>query len=88
MRHDKKSSRDGKALRFLPTFNFTTSAGVVAMLLTQAMTLSLPALLADPGEPLNARTASRRPSRIQRHTGAGGRGMHRAWKHQRASGRA
>lgn len=29
-----------------------------------------------------------RPSRIQRHTGAGGGNMHRAWKRRRASGRA
>lgn len=84
MRYDKKATRDGKPLRFLPTFNFTASAGVVAMLLTQAMTLVLPPLPSEPEGP----TTSRRPSRIQRHTGAGGRGMPRAWKHQRASGRA
>lgn len=84
MRYDKKSSRDGKALRFLPTFNFTTSAGVLAALMAQALTLVLPPLPSEPEGP----TSSRRPSRIQRHTGAGGRGMHRAWKHQRASGRA
>jgi len=29
-----------------------------------------------------------RPARIERHSGAGGPGMHRAWKRRRASGRA
>lgn len=84
MRYDKTATRDGKALRFLPTFSFTTSAGVLAAMMLGAVSLVLPPLPSEPEGP----TSSRRPSRIQRHTGAGGRGMHRAWKHQRASGRS
>lgn len=51
-----------------------------------ASTVSLRPLLGSYYEPSGQ--ASRRPTRIERRTGAGSRNMHRAWKRRRASGRA
>lgn len=83
-RYNKRATRDGQHF-MLPTFRLSSSAAVIAALMVQAFETFLPTLVVDPVYTGGDRSS--RPSRIQRHTGAGGAGMHRAWKRRRASGR-
>lgn len=68
---------------------FTKGWGVVSLamlgFLMPPATLALRAFGPDPL--FDAGSSRRGGTRTQRHTGAGGAGMHRAWKKRRASGR-
>jgi hypothetical protein len=70
----------------LPSFNLSVSASIVSMLLP-VLNLGLVDMFGTDPVPMPRRGSGGSP-RTQRHTGAGGAGMHRAWKKRRASGRA
>lgn len=68
------------------------AAAMMGSISPQAASYGLPRFMGQlpplPGEPEMTTVRSTRATRVQRHTGAGAAGMHRAWKRRRASGRA